>query len=285
MWSCVSCWHFYFLSKAFPICNAGNSRCLLFLSAWHENRIEGSLAETPSAASHLSAVLPAIPRRIPAFGGLSSSSPGSFAVGKKGRRNGTTAQTVLIGAQDLPTGGSNYGQAQLPETLRHSRGLTPGCFPRKGKPRLNPYKEMQKRLKINQLTAIIRKLVSVLLNSAHVNVASLFWQEKMFTFQSRDRLIQAWLLPPVSSVLAPELRKSQIALLGQHFLNTIFPSSRSLLSETAARLWIQQLTDVSSHINCHPVCLSPTRRVVGDRDHPLRSEVIFSEMLRDGVVE
>lgn len=111
MWSCVSCWHFYFLSEAFPICNAGNSRCLLFLSAWHENRIEGSLAETPSAASHLSAALPAVPRRIPAFGWLSSSSPGSFTLGKKGRRNGTTAQTVLIGAQDLPTGNSNYGQA------------------------------------------------------------------------------------------------------------------------------------------------------------------------------
>lgn len=106
---------------------------------------------------------------------------------------------------------------------------------------------------------------------------------KMFTSQSQDRLIrsvQAWLLPPVSSVLAPELGKSRITLLGQHFLNTNLPRFRSLPSETATRLWIQQLTDVSSHIICHPVCVSPTRHVVGDRDHPLRSEVIFSEMLR-----
>lgn len=117
MWSYVSCWHVYFLSKAFPICNAENSRCLLFLSALHENRIEGSLAEALSAASHLSAALSAIPRRIRASGWLSTSSPGSFTLGKKGRRNRAVAQTVLTGAKDLPTGNSSYGQTLLPGTM------------------------------------------------------------------------------------------------------------------------------------------------------------------------
>lgn len=117
MWFYVSCWHFYFLSKAFPICNAENSRCLLFLSALHENRIEGSLAEALSAASHLSAALSAIPRRIRASGWLSTSSPGSFTLGKEGRKNRAAAQTVLIGAKDLPIGNSSYGQALLPGTM------------------------------------------------------------------------------------------------------------------------------------------------------------------------